>query len=58
MTLSFMFTALGVMAPDVGGFPVLALLGNFSVKDAVLFVPALWGLRDAVRTLRSEPLSR
>ena len=58
VTLSFMFTTPGVMAPEAGGFPVLSLLGNFLVKDVVLLAVALWTLGDAVRTLRAEPLSR
>lgn len=57
-TLSFMFTTPGVMAPEAGGFPVLSLAGSFLVKDVVLLAVALWTLGDAVRTLRSEPLSR
>jgi reactive chlorine resistance protein C len=57
-TLSFMVTTAGVMAPEAGGFPVLSLLGNFLVKDVVLLAVAVWTLGDAVRTLRSEPLSR
>ena len=57
-TLSFMFTTPGVMAPEAGGFPVLSVVGNFSVKDVVLLAVALWTLGDAVRTLRSETLSR
>lgn len=57
-TLSFMFSTPGVMAPEAGGFPVLSLVGNFLVKDVVLLAVALWTLGDAVRTLRSEPLSR
>jgi len=57
-TLSFMFTTPGVMAPEAGGFPVLSLVGNFLVKDLVLLAAALWTLGDAVRTLRSETLSR
>ena len=57
-TLSFMLTTPGVMAPEAGGFPVLSLVGNFLVKDVVLLAVALWTLGDAVRTLRSEPLSR
>lgn len=58
VTLSFMITTPGVMAPEAGGFPVLSLVGNFLVKDVVLLAVALWTLGDAVRTLRSEPLSR
>lgn len=58
VTLSFMVTTPGVMAPEAGGFPVLSLLGNFLVKDVVLLAVALWTLGDAVRTLRSESLSR
>ena len=58
VTLSFMFTTPGVMAPEAGGFPVLSLVGSFLIKDAVLLAVALWTLGDAVRTLRSEPLSR
>ena len=57
-TLSFMFSTPGVMAPEAGGFPVLSLVGNFLVKDVVLLAVSLWTLGDAVRTLRSEPLSR
>lgn len=57
-TLSFMVTTPGVMAPEAGGFPVLSLVGSFLVKDVVLLAAALWTLGDAVRTLRSEPLSR
>jgi reactive chlorine resistance protein C len=56
-TLSFMVTTPGVMAPAAGGFPVLSILGGFLVKDVVLLAVALWTLGDAVRTLRSEPLS-
>ena len=58
VTLSFMLTTPGVMAPEAGGFPVLSLVGNFLVKDVVLLAVALWTLGDAVRTLRAEPLSR
>ncbi|WP_082570114.1 YkgB family protein [Mycobacterium sp. Root135] len=57
-TLSFMLTTPGVVAPEAGGFPVLSLVGGFLVKDVVLLAVALWTLGDAVRTLRSEPLSR
>jgi uncharacterized membrane protein YkgB len=57
-TLSFMLTTPGVVAPEAGGFPVLSLVGSFLVKDVVLLAAALWTLGDAVRTLRSEPLSR
>lgn len=57
-TLSFMLTTPGVMAPEAGGFPVLSLVGSFLVKDVVLLAVALWTLGDAVRTLRSEPVSR
>ena len=56
VTLSFMFTTPGVIAPEAGGFPVLALVGNFLVKDVVLLAVPLWTLGDSVRTLRSEPL--
>lgn len=57
-TLGFMLTTPGVTAPEAGGFPVLSLVGSFLVKDVVLLAVALWTLGDAVRTLRSEPLSR
>jgi uncharacterized membrane protein YkgB len=57
-TLSFMLTTPGVVAPEAGGFPVLSLVGSFLVKDVVLLAVALWTLGDAVRTLRSESLSR
>ena len=57
-TLSFMLTTPGVVAPEAGGFPVLSLVGSFLVKDVVLLAAALWTLGDAVRTLRSQPLSR
>jgi uncharacterized membrane protein YkgB len=57
-TLSFMLTTPGVVAPEAGGFPVLSLVGSFLVKDVVLLAAALWTLGDAVRTLRSGPLSR
>lgn len=57
-TLSFMFTTPGVTAPEAGGFPVMSLVGSFLVKDVVLLAVALWTLGDAVRTLRSEQLSR
>lgn len=57
VTLSFMFTTPGVMAPEAGGFPVLSLMGSFLVKDVVLIAVALWTLGDAVRTLHSEPVT-
>jgi hypothetical protein len=57
-TLSFMCTTPGVMAPEAGGSPALPLVGDFLVKDVVLLAVALWVLGDAVRTVRSEPLSR
>lgn len=58
VTLSFMVTTPGVMAPEAGGFPVLSLAGSFLVKDVVLLAVALWTLGDSARALHPAPRGR
>lgn len=48
-TLSFLFTAPGVVASHAGGIPVLsALPGQFLLKDVVLIGVALWTLGESL----------
>jgi uncharacterized membrane protein YkgB len=49
-TLSFLFTAPGVVATHAGGLPVLsAQPGQFLLKDLVLVGVAIWTLGEALR---------
>ena len=54
-TLSFLFTAPGVVATHAAGIPVLsAQPGQFLLKDLVLIGVALWTLGDSFGAIRSR----
>jgi uncharacterized membrane protein YkgB len=48
-TLSFLVTTPGTWAGEVGGFPAISVLGQFLLKDVVLFATAAWTFGEAVR---------
>jgi reactive chlorine resistance protein C len=54
-TLSFIITTPG-WEPSLGGFPALSGdVGEFLIKDLVLFGAALWTLTDSLKAVSSRP---
>jgi uncharacterized membrane protein YkgB len=54
-TVSFLFTAPGLIATHAAGIPILtAQPGQFLLKDIVLLGVAIWTLGDALRVSRSQ----
>ena len=51
-TISFLFTTPGVVDPAQGGFPWLAMTGQFLIKDVALLGIAVWTLGDALGSAR------
>ena len=55
-TLSFLVTTPGAWADELGGFPVISVLGQFLIKDVALLATAVWSFGEAVRASRLTPI--
>lgn len=57
-TLSFLVTTPAAWVGENGGFPVIAVPGQFLLKDVVLLGAALWSAAEAWRGARACPACR
>lgn len=48
-TLSFLITTPAAWASEIGGFPAMAVPGQFLIKDAALLGIAIWSFGEALR---------